>query len=943
MRLARLAGRYFYSALANSTAHTSKKYRPLLHLCLGVVALLVGGCSAEKDTFVARNWHNLLAHYNSYHLAREKMTEVELATWQSITDNYNRPLAILPPAGQAKGNAAALEEIVKKGSIPIQRHKNSDWVDDAYLLIGKARYYQDDYENAVHTFKYLVYKAKDENVKHAAIVWLLRTYTDLKEYTFAQQATEAALGNVLNKQNKKDFYLAMAHYHTRFKEWPEVLGYVEEALPLMKRNLYRARMEFLAGQLRQRMGDDSLANLHYRMVRRCSPPYELDFNARVNAAQTQTASDAKGAKEIRKYFKKQLRDEKNLEFKDKVYYEMARFELKQNQVPMALDFATLSLKEKVKTKGQNGYTYWLKGKIYYDKQRRFDKAKLYYDSAVAALDTADEQYKAVAKRQKVLVEFVKHYEVITLEDSLRGLAGLNDAALVASLSARATDVLRKKAELSKLAEKEARRAEREEAGRQAAGASGSANPNGAPGGLPDPTAAASGEWYFYNATLVARGNAAFARKWGRRPLEDNWRRSKKEQEEDDENGQGNTAATAGQKQTDPAKETGDKIGAKKEKGAAKEKAAPLTEAQEVENLVKEYKAGLPLTPAALAESDKKLMPALLAISKIYDQKLEEPANAIASLSRLTVTYPAFEKDPEALYNLFIIYSRQKKAPKADSVKNVLVAKYPDDLYAKLALDPQYAAKSRLQTEAAKVLYKKAYTSYKEGMYVQASQALASLKTKYPENNFKDRVDLLSALLTAKTIDAVAYSDSLKAVAARYPKSELTPTLKDMQTLADAYNKPKNAPAQAADTSKVGAKQGAVVAAKEPAASGPAKWALPGNGPFLFVAVLRVGMLTEEEAMHYLTEFNKLFFTQENLTTTTAPFTPEFFIARAAELRNPALAKVYMAKQESLDGAYDFLDPRADIYLTMPENYRELMRTKDLDGFKNWCKDHPVGK
>ena len=99
-------------------------FRPFSVALVGMAAWALAACSAEKNTFVARNWHNLLAHYNSYFIAREKLTVVELSTWKSIQDNYNRPLAVLPPPGQASSAKAELEEIVKKGSIPIQRHKN---------------------------------------------------------------------------------------------------------------------------------------------------------------------------------------------------------------------------------------------------------------------------------------------------------------------------------------------------------------------------------------------------------------------------------------------------------------------------------------------------------------------------------------------------------------------------------------------------------------------------------------------------------------------------------------------------------------------------------------------------------------------------------------------------------------------------------------------------
>lgn len=932
-------GRLFLLRLSTFPVSVSL-YRFCRNLTFSLAAVWgLVSCSAEKDTFVARNWHNLLAHYNSYYIAREKLTEVELTTWKSIKDNYNRPLAVLPPPGQASSQTAALDEIVKKASIPIQRHKNSDWVDDSYLIIGKARYYQDDYENATHTFRYLVSKAKDENVKHAALIWLLRTYTDMKEYSYARQATEAALGKVLDKKNKKDFYLAMAHYHSKFREWPEVLGYVEEALPLMRRNVYRARMEFLAGQLRQRMEDDSMANVHYKMVARCHPPYELGFNAQVNAAQTLAANDENGTRKIRKYFRKQLHDEKNEEFQDKIYYEMARFELKQNDVPKALEYANASLRSKGTTTGMKGYTYLLEGRIFYEKVKRYDLAKIYYDSAVAALDTTEENYKAIVKRQKVLAEFVAQYEIIQKEDSVRALAVLDSNALKAKLTAMALKKIRQDADLAKQAEKEAKQAEREEAAKAAA--------QGTTNGLGGPTtsttgqtsADAGGTWYFYNPGQVARGKALFTRKWGRRVLEDNWRRSKKELENTEE-GDGSTTAGGGKDSTGAktANAQSGKEGDTQEKGKGK-KAPTLSEAESVAALVAQYRQGLPLTDAAMDESDRKLQPALFTIGKIYDQKLEEPDNALMSFVRLTKNYPDYDKDPEALYNLYIIYGRKKMSPQADSVKRVLVAKHPYSVFAKLIDDPEYLAKNRAQTEAAKGVYRQAYGSYKEGRYIEAAQGVATIRRQYPENSFRDRVDLLAALITAKTIDPTAYKDSLRALQARYPKSDLQPTIQQMISIADKFGQAAPVPATTPDSARP-SESGPTPSQPTATRTGAAVWSTNGlESAHIYIAVLHTGSLTEQEARTNLIDFNSLYYTQEQLNTATLPFNYDFFITRAGDLRSKLIAKLYLQKQESLDGAYDYLEPRVQQFIITPENFRELMRTKDLTGYKRFYEQH----
>src|SRR5690606_33394895 len=144
---------------ADLFSYKSKKiilnnFRPYIYSVVAVT-LFLAGCSGTNP--IGKLYHNIAARDNGFFLAREKMKEAEAEVAKSMVYDYNRPLAIFPVPNETSGVTIGpmLEEVIKKASFPIQRHKTSNWTDDSYILIGKARFYKGDFEDAIQTFKYV--------------------------------------------------------------------------------------------------------------------------------------------------------------------------------------------------------------------------------------------------------------------------------------------------------------------------------------------------------------------------------------------------------------------------------------------------------------------------------------------------------------------------------------------------------------------------------------------------------------------------------------------------------------------------------------------------------------------------------------------------------------------------------------------------------------------
>ena len=162
-------------------------------------------CSSEKNTWTSKAYHNATAHYNGYYYAKEEIRKVEKTLWESLTDDYNKILRLHPKLDTALARSydKEIQEAIKMASIAIQRHPNSRWVDDCYILVAKARLYSLDWANAVQTLKWVNSKSENPDAKHKAIIQLVRTFTEHQEFNNGQAAIDFVEKEKLNKTQSK--------------------------------------------------------------------------------------------------------------------------------------------------------------------------------------------------------------------------------------------------------------------------------------------------------------------------------------------------------------------------------------------------------------------------------------------------------------------------------------------------------------------------------------------------------------------------------------------------------------------------------------------------------------------------------------------------------------------------------------------------------------------
>src|SRR5690606_28593635 len=226
-------------------------------------------------------------------------------------------------------------------------------------------------------------------------------YTEHGEFSNARAAIDYLEKAKLSRANHKAFLLEKSYFHQLTGDYDRMVRNLTAADNLLKKRDRKGRIYFIIGQVYQKLGFESEAYNYYRKCLGTNPEYEVDFYARLYMAQVAEISRTKSLAAARKSFRKLLKDSKNKDFKDKIYYELGVFELKQKNLDEAIESFNLSLRagnnQRVK-----GEAYLQLGELYYDTLKQFELSQSYYDSAIRSLPPDFENYAAIKERSEVL-------------------------------------------------------------------------------------------------------------------------------------------------------------------------------------------------------------------------------------------------------------------------------------------------------------------------------------------------------------------------------------------------------------------------------------------------------------------------------------------------------------------------------------------------------------
>lgn len=740
------------------------------HILL-LIGFLVGtfpfSCSVEKNTAATRNFHNLTSHYNIFFNAKESYREGVMRARQSYEDDFTTILPLFYYEDETIQQSVspqmkrAIDKCTKvitfhsiKAKPKVRRGKQSPkdkafyekteynkWVDDSYLLIGKSYMYQGEFFMAVESFNHVLRNFPGEESYYRALAWLLRAYVVI-------DAMDEAEGVVTRLNDVEEFpskyeellYTSLADYYMHLEDYEKAAVSMEQALGTRPKKSDRIRYRYILAQLQKEIGKGAASIRNFRKVVRMNPPYVMSFNAKVSMAEA-FESGASGSDDIIKLLSKMLRDSKNDEFRDQIYYALGNIYLEEGDREKAIEYYHLSVSSSVQNRYQKGQSSLTLAKIYYN-EPKYSLSAAYYDTAVTMLDEDYPNYQSLQIRSSSLNNLVQNIQTFELQDSVQQLAAMPEGDRLAVIDGIIEEIRKEEAE-ARLREQQARQ------DLQFARSGFYDNQQGY-GGSNQQT---GGKWYFYNLNAKSFGQPEFRMKWGERELEDNWRRSNKQ-----------TMSALLEEEGPQA--AGEMTG---------------SNGEIIDNKSREYYLrDIPLSDSAMKISDRKLEEALYNMAMIYREDLLDYEMAIESLEELISRYPDHRYTMQAYYYLHELHNNLQQPGMAAQYKDLLSRKYPDSHMAMLLTNPHYI--SQLEEEERKVerFYADVYRDYKNERYNQVIQKADEGLERYSgDEQLSARLTYLRAMSAGALQGKEAMKAGLDSLVARYPSTEIAGEAKEI--------------------------------------------------------------------------------------------------------------------------------------------------------------------
>jgi tetratricopeptide (TPR) repeat protein len=719
---------------------------PLRIKMVVLITVLLSGCSQFSTKRSAIGFHNFSARYNAYYMGAKDLASAEFSVDSLYKEDYNQLLPILLPLDSMLFLPVKplLLSAIRKASIVAEKHQNSKWIDNSYYILGKSRLYLGEWADGLEALRFVYANGRDEIDKNNALILLMCAYTYKKDYSNALGVAEYLSQQPMPKALQRDFYLTKAYLHQQNGEFLTSVAILEETFPLLKKSRSTARIHFVAGQMYDRLGQYALANKHYRSVGKNRPDYDLSFYSSMNSLQNQVILNPK-ADLSRVGFDRMLKDRKNSDLSDRIYFTMGLLEEHRKDIPKAVDYLQKSASVSTGKGGvQKAYTYLQLARIHYDRLEKFDLAKAYYDSALAILPKDTPEYLIVADRKRALDSFVSQFNIVATEDSLQHLASMNPLALDNKIDG-----------IIEASEKERVAAEKK-AKELAAAASQTQRPT---------ITSAIGfgndrRWELYDPALVSVGKIEFKRTWGSRPLEDDWRRSGKQSRAIVANTESIGDSTASLASLEPDNQ--------------------LTKGTVAWNLKHaQLKGNVPLSDTSMAASQKRKEDALYALGKIYRFDLKESQRAVATFQRVLNEFPGTQYKDEIYYLMYLSLDESDGARL--SWKDKLLKEFPNSTYARL-VNKSVGNAGDTENNPVKA-YERAYQLYTEGNFTKALEEVEADLPAYKGSMLEDKFALLRVFLIGRVRGKEPYAQAITEFIRLYPTSIYLQRLKEMQDLS----------------------------------------------------------------------------------------------------------------------------------------------------------------
>lgn len=727
---------------------------------------------------MSRRYHAMLTKYNIAFNGNVSYKEGMENIAKANKDDYSEIIHMFPISNHANATSASgnMDRVIEKNRKAIKLHsikkkperdykkmrdpKYQAWYNQneynpelkkAWLQLGKAEFHKGDFLGSVGTFSYITrFYASTPDVVTEAQLWMARAYSELDWLYEAEDVLKKIKKEQITPGISGLYNSAWADLLIKQKEYRQAIPYLKSAIESEKNKKQRARFHYVMAQLLERTGDKQGAVENYSSVISSTPPYEMDFNARINRAQLLSKNTASIESEL----KRMARNRNNKDYLDQIYTALGNIFLNEKDSTKAIDYYNLAIEKSTRNGVEKGVPLVTMGDLYY-KKRDYVKAHPFYDEASKIYTNEYDGFERISHRAEVLGELVKEYEIVHLQDSLQALALMPEKERLLAIN-RVIDKIKE----DEKAEEESKLMAQNQIEDDFA--------------MPmQPIGAGAGDWYFYNPMNVNNGKNEFRRRWGNRKLEDNWRRANK------------SASLFAENET--TEMTDSTAMASNDSTAISDPNVPAFTQTSDKKSVDYYLAQIPFTQTQKEKSNEQIATGLYNMAFVYKDKIEDYPLAYKTFDDFQKRFGTDDRILETLYHRFLLASKENNPTLANQFRNEILAQHADSKYAEMLADPDFISNQQRMFEEQDFIYGKTYTAFTHSDYKTVFANTEEIKRKFPLSTLLPQFEFLNTLSIGKTEGSEKFEKSLNELVENYPESSIGAMSKDILALLKQGN------------------------------------------------------------------------------------------------------------------------------------------------------------
>lgn len=698
--------------------------------------ILFNACSTKKDTFVNRNWHALNTKYNTLYNGNIAFEEGRDELNISYQDNYWEilPVERLQVKDELKldsennnPNFIIAEEkatkAIQKHSMDIEDEERNPQTDEAFLLLGKARYFDQRYIPAIESFNYILRKYTKSDKLNEATIWREKTNIRLNNEELALKNLKRLLKyEKLSDQEYADTHSMMAQAYINLKAPDTAIQELKIASAYTKKLPEKGRYYFIIGQLFNQLGYRDSANYAFEKIidlNRKSPRVYM-INAHLHKIQN-TEITEENKEELLEQLINLEENRENRPFLDKIYNQRAEYYMATGSDSLGIVYFNKSLRATLNSPQLNAINYENLAEYNFD-SNEYKIAGNYYDSVLNNLPENTKKFRAIKKKLDNLEDVIIYEDIVQYSDSVITLYNLPKMEQLTFFEEYIAKM--------KLAEEEAALKKESQAN---AGFAAFAESEGGKEN--------KGKFYFYNITSLGYGKNEFKTRWGDRVLEDEWRWSNR-----------NTAQLL--------EDTRDSV-------IVAGGTAKLDLSEEQKYSVEYYLDQIPTDIAVIDSLKKERNFANYQLGIIYKEKFKENFLASGKLEDVLRSEPEERLVLPSMYNLYKIYE-ESGSTLATSMKQNIIQNYPDSRYAEILVNPQAVLAGTLDSPEAK--YAQLYKLYENQDYLTVITGAEGNISLYTGDPIVPKFEMLKANAIGRLQGYDDFKEALNYVALNYPNN-----------------------------------------------------------------------------------------------------------------------------------------------------------------------------